>query len=77
MLRVAYASVKWWRIDELEVMWKEAIVTLLKVLSPHSPDVNEETHKYPVRIICIPAEIRTLHLPNSVTAWASLLVIEL
>jgi hypothetical protein len=33
--------------DELERMWKEAVVALFKVLSRHLPGGSEENHEKP------------------------------
>jgi hypothetical protein len=33
--------------DELEMIWKEAVVACLKLLSRHSPEQSKETHENP------------------------------
>jgi hypothetical protein len=46
-------------------MWKEVVVTCFEILSQHSPNGNEETHEYPGRMVCVPADIHTEYLLNT------------
>jgi hypothetical protein len=54
----------WCVIDELERMWKEAVVASFKVLSRHLPAETEDNHENPIRIVSLRAEIWILDLPN-------------
>jgi hypothetical protein len=41
----ALYSVEWW--DGLEMMWKEAVVVYVRVLSQNSPGKSDERHRKP------------------------------
>jgi hypothetical protein len=43
--------------DELERMWKEAVVAYFKALSWHVPEDSTENHKKPLRIASLQAKI--------------------
>jgi hypothetical protein len=49
--------------QELERIWKEGVVALLKVLFRYFPGVTEENHKTSVRIADIRAKVLTQDLP--------------
>jgi hypothetical protein len=52
--------------DELESIWKDAVVACFKVLSQHLPGWTEKNHeKPPVRIAGLRAEIWNRDLPNT------------
>lgn len=43
--------------NELERMWKELVISSLKVLSWHFPGGTKENYKKPVKIVCPWTEI--------------------
>jgi hypothetical protein len=51
--------------NELQGMWKEAVVAEFKIYSLHSPRETEENYKKGSRIVGVPAQIRTGHFPNT------------
>jgi hypothetical protein len=61
--------------NELERIWKEAVVALFKVLSQALPGGTKENHRN-LRIVSVPAEIQmdTSHIQvRSIAAWANFL----
>jgi hypothetical protein len=57
--------------DELETIWKEAVVAWFKVLSRHLPGGSKENHKN-FKIACLRAEIWIRDLPNTEQEWGSM-----
>jgi hypothetical protein len=49
-------------ISELEMMWKEGVVTYFKILSQHMPVGTEETCPALVRVAHFQPKLRTWHL---------------
>jgi hypothetical protein len=65
-IQIIQRRMVWWLVsNELERIWKEAVTSLLKELSRHSPRGIEKINEKPVRIAGVPTDIRTEHLPNT------------
>jgi hypothetical protein len=48
------------------MMWKEVVVVYIRVLFWHLPGRTEENYEKPVKIMGVPTEIQTRHLPNTI-----------
>jgi hypothetical protein len=51
--------------DELERMWKEAVMACLKVPPMQPLGGTEGNHEYLSQVVGVSADIRAKHLPNT------------
>jgi hypothetical protein len=51
--------------NELEGIWKKALISCVKLLPLYLPGGAEENYEKPVRTICVPTETRGGHLPKT------------